>query len=155
MRHTYLFKEGSWEAKGTYYDQLNREYPVNGESTITHEEKLWINQSSIRLLGIDSSELVNRYQVVPFSGDVTEWSSFDPSMGLLYGRYIVVRDTIISNFRSEDGVYSGTECMIKLYEHKYQVRGFIFKGNSKVSSWSLTLTAKFDRGNWNDESERP
>jgi hypothetical protein len=155
LRHTYLFKEGAWESKGSYFDEENQPYPVVGESVITHEEKLWINQSSIKLLGLDSSEVVSRYQIVPFTGEVTGWRSFDPVMGALYGRYTVVHDTIISDFRSEDGLYSGTECLTKLYEHKYQVRGFTFKGDSRVSSWALTLRLKIDKGNWEGESDEP
>lgn len=141
MRHTYLFAEGTWSAVGNYFDEQNKAIPVEGESVITHYDNRWVNDSFMSLAGGTFSRTYNKYEIVPFKNEVTEWRSFNPALGVLYGRFMVVSDTIISNFLSEDGTFTGVECLIKLDDLTYLGRGFAFRGNEKLSSWAVTLKA--------------
>lgn len=148
MEHTYLYLEGIWGVKGHYYDEDNFPVPVNGRSEIHHRDGLWINESFMRVSGNEQEEVRNAYEIVPFASDFTVWNSVDRTMGRLIGKYMVVDDTIISTFLSEDGEFSGFECMIKKSDTRYLVRGFIFAGKRKLSSWVLELNSyKLIRGN--------
>ncbi|SFH41029.1 hypothetical protein SAMN05660649_05108 [Desulfotomaculum arcticum] len=52
---------------------------------------------------------------------------------------MVIEDTILSTYVSEDGDYSGPESLVKISDNLYKTKGFAFKGNSKLSSWSVEL----------------
>lgn len=60
-------------------------------------------------------------------------------MGKLIGKFMIIGDTILSSYISENGIYSGTECLYKIDETKYLNRGFAFNGENKLSSWEVTL----------------
>ncbi|MBP2655206.1 MAG: hypothetical protein H6Q73_2775 [Firmicutes bacterium] len=140
MKHTFIFLPGTWNVNGKYYDINGNETLVQGESVIIHSDNLWLNKGYMKLLGDEPIEIRNQYEIIPFQQDFTTWESFNPSIGRLTGRFMVVDDTIISLCVSEDGNYSGSECMIKVSDMLYKSRGFAFKDNEKLSSWSVELT---------------
>lgn len=139
MKHTFLLSEGSWIAKGNYYDELNNSITLEGKSVITHTEILWLNEGYMELQLENPIRFENRYEIVPFANDFTSWKSFNPALGILQGRFAIVDDTIISTYVSEDGQFSGVECMIKVNKSTYTSKGFAFNGTEKLSSWAVTL----------------
>ncbi|WP_092476202.1 hypothetical protein [Desulfotruncus arcticus] len=76
---------------------------------------------------------------MPIVNDFTTWQSYNPALGLLIGKFMVIEDTILSTYVSEDGDYSGPESLVKISDNLYKTKGFAFKGNSKLSSWSVEL----------------
>ena len=142
MRHTFLFEEGIWRAEGTYIDGANTSLQAEGFITITHTPERWINEGALKLLLAKPVEFQNRYEIVPFEEgrDYTTWKSFNPVIGQLAGRIVIVDDSLISVYTSEDGQYSGSEYLLQVSETVYANRGFAFKENEKISSWAVQLT---------------
>ena len=141
MHHTYLFHEGLWIVSGYYFDKTNRLIPMGGETRITHQENLWLVQSSMRIILEDPTSFHSDYEIVPFlpGRDYTTWQSFNPAMGKLLGRFAVVDDSIISFFQSEDGQFTGTEYWLKGDDTLYKNRGVLFERDQKGSSWIAEL----------------
>jgi len=140
MAHTFLFLEGTWIAKGNYFDKKNNITRAEGSTTITHQNKLWVNEGRMILMLDKPIELQNRYEIMPFENDFTSWKSYNPALGTLIGKFMVVEDTIISTYSTENGEYSGSECLIKISDTLYKAKGFAFKVESKLSSWSVELS---------------
>lgn len=139
MKHTFLFKEGVWLSQGTYCDENNNALNVEGRSEIIHQEKLWLNKSSMVLPGDKPVELKNDYEIAPFVNDVTGWKSVNPGLGTLIGRFAVVDDSILSLYSSESGEYFGTEFLTQISESEYIGKGVLYSAAGKVSSWSVRL----------------
>ena len=143
--HTFLFKEGLWTAKGLYYDEAMNPASLEGETRITHHPDVWLNESRM-ILERDGKrvEIENRYRVNPFAAgsDFTSWESFNPSLGILRGHFIIIADAILSSCTSTDSRYKGTEFLLQEAADRYINRGTLFSSNTKISSWALTLTRK-------------
>ncbi|MFA6411970.1 MAG: hypothetical protein WCW53_04680, partial [Syntrophales bacterium] len=86
-------------------DDQGRYHPVEGETTITHTDGLWINDSFMTLQGDKKVAYKTRYEIIPMerSQELTSWSSENPALGKMTGKFIIVDDSIISMFSSEDG----------------------------------------------------
>ena len=142
IEHTFLFQEGIWIAKGHYFDDMDRAFPLEGMTRIMHLETLWINEGEMEIkTGDNPIKIYNRYEIAPFKKDrnVTTWESQNPDLGILLGRFVIVGDTIISICHSENVEYSGAEIILKTDNIHYKNRGVLFKGNDKLSSWSIDL----------------
>ena len=137
--HTYLFREAFWAAEGMYRDTAGTEYPVEGESTITHGADSWSIEGSLRLFGDEKAAFVTSCRIAPFAqaAAYTSWVSDNPALGRMEGRFAVVEDMILSHFRSDDGLYGGSECFRRVNAHTYRSRGVLFKDGSLVSSWAV------------------
>lgn len=141
MNHTFLFKEAIWKAKGTYSDPNNNIIQVEGETKITHLKDKWSLEGYMKLLIDNPIEFQNNYEIVPFKDgkDFTNWKSYNPALGNLFGKFMIVSECLISSWMSEDKNYSGIETLIKVDYKLYHSRGFAFKGDEKLSSWSVEL----------------
>jgi len=139
--HPFLFAEGLWIARGYYIDAIGVLYPVDGESRIVHEGDAWINDSRMRLPANPPVEYRNRYVIVPFEEgtDCTSWVSENPALGRLRGTFILVDDTILSVYGTEDGRLRGTEALVRVSSILYRGRGCLMEGEKKVSSWAVEL----------------
>lgn len=84
----------------------------------------------------------NKYTIEPIGSgrDFTFWTSTNPALGILAGRFMIVSDTILSSYESEDGQYSGIESLIILDSETYRNRGFAFHNQNKLSSWEVELS---------------
>ncbi len=142
MEHTFLFQEGLWTTEGKYFDAESNIIPVKGESKITHLQDIWLNNGYMALFKDIPIEFQDKYKIVPFEDDkdMTTWESFNPSLGVLIGKFVVIDDSIISSFVAENGRYSGHECLTKVSDTEYKNIGVIFKGENKLYSWSVKLT---------------
>jgi len=141
MKHSYIFEEGNWKAEGLYFDHENNKVEVYGETTIQHLKYEWVLDGFMELKTDNPVRFFNKYSIKPISDkkDYTEWTSENPALGKLIGKFMIIGDTILSSYISENGIYSGTECLYKIDETKYLNRGFAFNGENKLSSWEVTL----------------
>ena len=139
--HTYLFKAGLWHAEGKYIDEGGRMHPVEGESRITHRNALWYNENEMKISGSQDIAFSNYYEIVPFHDgrDVTFWTSENDALGKLSGQFVLVGDTILSLYRSENAQYSGAEYLLRVSEINYRTWGTLFSGRDKLSSWTMRL----------------
>jgi len=142
VQHTFLFQEGLWIAGGLYFDDRDRSLPLEGKTRVTHLQGLWINEGAMELKsGADSVIIHNRYEIIPFEEDsaMTTWKSSNPATGPLLGRFVLVENAILSACRSESGNFTGSEFLLKLSDEHYLNRGVFFRGEEKLSSWSVEL----------------
>ena len=141
MEHTFLFQPGAWRAAGEYRDASGLAAPVDGDTHIRHEQKRWLFEGVLRVRGSRPALHHNRYEIEPFSPGArsTHWSSTNPAVGALRGRFILAGDAILSTYASPTGRYRGFECIQKLDEKRYAVRGALLDEDKVVSTWALEL----------------
>lgn len=139
--HTFLLEDGLWIARGYYIDSIGVLYPVNGESRIAHEGDRWINDSWMRIPADPPVEYRNRYVITPFDEgtDCTVWISENPALGRLRGTFVLVDDTILSVYGTEDGRLRGSEALLRVSSILYRGRGCLMEGEKKISSWAVEL----------------
>jgi len=142
MKHTFILQEGKWQATGHYFDDQGKAIPIEGSARITHLKQFWLNESRMKLLLEDKSiGIVNDYEITPFEegSDTTVWKSLNPSLGYLYGKFVIVGDSILSICASKQGTYTATEYLVKVADDHYRNMGAFFRGDQKVSSWEVEL----------------
>jgi hypothetical protein len=142
LQHTFLFEEGYWKASGYYYTETGQAYQVEGQVRIYHEDNLWINDGVMKVVGQESIEIRNRYEVIPWEEgqELTTWVSVNPGLGVLEGTFTITDDCIISAYKAEKGEFSGAEVLIQASADRYLNRGvLVYKGKEKLSSWSVEL----------------
>ena len=142
MKHTFILQEGKWQATGHYFDDQGKAIPIEGSARITHLKQFWLNESRMKLLLEDKPVgIVNDYEITPFEAgsDTTTWKCFNPSLGHLYGKFVIVGDSILSICDSKEGTYTATEYLVKITDDHYKNRGAFFRGDQKVSSWEIEL----------------
>ena len=141
-KHTYLFQEGAWVATGYFIDESGRNIPVGGESRITCAGNKYEIKSHMTAKHDDSKQFENNYEVwQPNDGDdFTEWVSLNSAIGKMRGKFVVVAESILSIFRSENGIYSGSEYLRRVDDTTYENRGFLFEGEKRLSSWVIELS---------------
>jgi hypothetical protein len=141
MKHTFLLREGLWVAEGEYYDENGNGYSTVGQSETTHQEEVWVNDGIIKVFFDEPVAFANRYEIEPFGTGKTSthWKSSNRLLGNLKGYFVIVGDSILSLFRSEDGRYSGTEWLQMVDEGTYQSRRVLLDGDRTLSSWAMEL----------------
>jgi hypothetical protein len=142
VTHTFFFQEGVWNARGHYIDDMDRILPLEGKVKITHLEGLWLNEGETEIkMGEKPIKISSRYEIIPpeEGKSHTTWESLSPDLGTLLGRVVIVDETIISMCRSKSGEYTGFEFHLKVSDIQYKNRGAFFKGDDKLSSWSVDL----------------
>jgi len=135
-------KEGNWRAEGEYRDASGRAAPVSGETVIRHEEKRWLFEGVLRVKGDRPALHHNRYEIEPFSPGArsTHWSSTNPAIGALRGRFVLSGDAILSFYSSPTGKYRGFECLQQRDASRYSARGTLLEEDKVISTWALELT---------------
>ena len=141
-RHTFLYVEARWLARGVYLNASGKRFAATGETRVSHGTDGWIGDGHIRLEGVTPLDLRNRYDIVPFppGSEVTTWSASEPGVGRIQGRFAVVGDTILSTWRSEDGTHTGVESLTRLSDRRYRARGAAFRGDQRLAAWRIELT---------------
>ncbi len=139
--HSYLFTEAKWKATGTYTDGDGISYNAVGEVIVKHSTGLWISDGIMNVKGLNDAEFQNNYEIIPFKEgkDFTTWKSLNPVFGLLTGRLVVIADSILSVYGSENGIITGSESLLQINNRLYRNWGFVFKGTDKLSSWTMDL----------------
>ena len=84
----------------------------------------------------------NRYEIEPFSpgARATHWSSTNPAIGALRGRFVLAGDAILSFYASPTGRYRGFECIQQRPDGRYSARGTLLEEDKILSTWALDLT---------------
>lgn len=136
-------REGTWRAEGEYRDASGRAAPVSGETSIRHEEKRWLFEGVLRVKGDRPALHHNRYEIEPFSPGArsTHWSSTNPAIGALRGRFVLSGDAILSFYSSPTGKYRGFECIQQRDAGHYSARGTLLEEDKVISTWALELTS--------------
>jgi hypothetical protein len=86
----------------------------------------------------------NRYEIEPFAAGArsTHWTSVNPAVGALRGRFVVAGDAILSFYSSPTGRYRGFECLQQRDAARYTVRGSFLDEDKLISSWAFELMKK-------------
>jgi|SRR5208283_265149 len=147
MKHTYLIEPGYWETRGKFIDEQGRKLPAQGYAKVTHsEEGAWLNDTSLRYLPPvgEAVEIKNNYNIMPFEkgADYTIWISDNKPLGRIVGKLILAGNSIIFMYYSENLEYAGVEIMKMVNKDTYKAAGHLFKGNKKISTWSVEMKRK-------------
>jgi len=142
LQHTFLFEEATWEATGTYYAESQQPIPASGKVKIIHEQDDWINEGVMELAIPSTQPIYNRYEIIPFESDKdsTSFTSLNPALGKIHGKFIIVGDTIISIYNTNDMTFRGTEFISKVNDDLYYAKGVLLHNDQKISSWDMKLT---------------
>lgn len=106
-----------------------------------HEPGKWRFEAVLRLRGDPARVTHNRYEIEPFAPGArsTHWSSTNPAIGALRGRFVVSGDAILSFYASPTGRYRGFECMTRHNDRTYSARGALLDEDKVISTWALEL----------------
>ncbi len=145
MQHTFLLTPGKWRAEGKYTDETDISSAAEGLITIEHAYSFWYYKSRIQLLERNEPEIKNDYKIQPWKqgSDFLNWSAEKTLMGRLKGKFLLIAETIISQFHSDEGEFVGSEVLLMQDDETYYNRGITFVGDHKLSAWSFTLKREF------------
>ncbi len=96
----------------------------------------------LRLRGDPTRVTHNRYEIEPFAegGRSTHWTSSNPAVGALRGRFVLAGDAILSFYSSPTGRYRGFESLKQETERLYSARGAMLDEDKVISTWALELS---------------
>ncbi len=141
MRHTFLFDSAIWVVHGEYTYSGHKPAKVEGEAVITHLEKKWMKESTIKILGSNPLEIIDACTINPLGGKetLTDWTSRNSVFGNMTGKYMVDGKRIISIYHSDDEEFTGTEYFFYVNKDLYRNLCVLFKKEARYSSWSLEI----------------
>lgn len=143
MRHTYFLITQNWTATGVYYDESGKTFPLRGEVSIVRDEAAWSLGGYLEVLFDAPVRFTNDYQIFSTTNQATlSWTSYNPALGALRGTFEFIGDCIVSSYRSEDGIYSGTETLMLKEDGTYFNVGVSFRAGARMSAWTATLCKK-------------
>jgi hypothetical protein len=133
----------TWRAEGEYCDAGGGKFAASGETTIRHEPNRWLFEAVLRLRGDPARVHHNRYDIQPIlpGARSTHWTSTNPAVGALRGRFVVSGDSILSFYASPTGRYRGFECLLQREQRRYSARGTLLDEDKVISTWALELTS--------------
>ncbi len=107
-----------------------------------HEATKWRFEAALRLRGDPARVTHNRYEIEPFAPGArsTHWTSTNPALGALRGRFVLCGDTILSFYASPTGRYRGFESLQKQPDGSYGARGAMLEEDKVIATWALLLT---------------
>ena len=140
--HTYLFEEGTWDVEGIFTDADGNPLPLEGAVTVTHTEENWTVCGNMLVQGDPPIEFENHTLIVPFAeGRIeTTWTSFNPELGELEGRFTLIEDTLFATFRNADGSLHGSEVLVQVDADSYENRGLLYQEGVLISTWAASLS---------------
>ena len=143
MDHTFLFQEWTWNGRGEYIDDTGKSLPFEGTARTFHEDDLWFHEGRMTLTpaGGQPVSFENRCEILPFEKGKTEtsWTTLNPDLGILTGRFVIVKEALLSFCRSENGLFTGYETLVRIDSETYDNWGTLFRGTDRISSWTLRL----------------
>ena len=97
----------------------------------------------LRLRGDPTRVQHNRYEIEPFSPGArsTHWTSSNPVVGALRGRFVISGDAILSLYDSPTGRFRGFECIQQRDPRRYSVRGTLLDEDKVISTWAMELSS--------------
>lgn len=141
VQHTFLLREGLWQAEGEFLDATGKAIAVAGEAQIKHYPDKWIYEGAMRTTASPPVEHRTVYEIQPFAPGnfATPWTSKSASFGTLHGRFILAGDVILSAYESATGRYRGQDSIIRRDDKRYSARGALFDGPKLLSAWTIEL----------------
>ncbi len=141
--HTYLMRPGAWRAAGLYWDERGVEITAEGASEMIHRPEVWELAGALRLLGPEPVTFTNTYRIepLPAGGRTTRFESHNPALGRITGRFTLIGDAILVTATSADGLHTSTECLTRIDDDRYRVRGVFARGEAVAGTWAMELTA--------------
>ena len=114
---------------------------MEGQVRIYHEDNLWINDGVMKVVGQESIEIRNRYEVIPWEEgqELTTWVSVNPGLGVLEGTFTITDDCIISAYKAERRVFGCRGFDPGQCGPLFKPGSLVYKGKEKLSSWSVEL----------------
>jgi hypothetical protein len=139
--HTYPFEPAVWEADGRFIDASGQVSPARGQVRIRHKGAVWVSTGVMRVLREPALEFTSTCTLEPMApgADTSAWSSENPVLGKCTGTFVLIADTIVSLYRSLDGIHTGTEVLLKVDDDHYVNRGVLLRDGDKVSAWAMDL----------------
>lgn len=139
--HTYLFEPARWEVSGVFVDASGQTLAMEGHAIVLHGDEIWSLTGKTHLTGEPTVEISNDCRIIPFPpGELqTTWTSQNPALGTLKGRFVIVGDTILSFFESDDHRYRGAEWLRRVDANTYENRGVVLEGDGLLSAWAADL----------------
>ena len=141
MEHTFLLRAGLWRVEGEFLDGIGNLSGVEGTAEVRHYPDKWIYEGVLRTLTPTPKETRTLYEVYPLASGAfaTHWTSSNPALGTLRGRFLVLGDAILSSYESATGRYRGQDTLLLRDERRYSARGALFDGARLLSAWSVEL----------------
>jgi len=130
--------------EGVYRDAAGTSYVAAGENAVRHEPQRWLFEAVLRLRGEPTRVQHNRYEIAPLlpGARSTHWSSNNPAVGALRGRFVIAGDAILSFYASPTGRIRGFESIQQRDEARYSVRGTLLEEDKVISTWALELARR-------------
>ena len=96
----------------------------------------------LRLRGDPTRVTHNRYEIEPFIAGArsTHWTSSNPAIGALRGRFVLAGDAILSFYGSPTGRYRGFECLKQRNDKLYSAHGALLDEDKVISTWAMELS---------------
>jgi hypothetical protein len=141
MNHTFVLREGFWVMEGEYYDEHGNKYSSVGQSETTHQRNVWIHEQIIKVFFDEPVAIARLLEIEPLATGMTStgWKSCNRILGNLKGRLIIVADSMLFLFRSEDAQYCGSEWLQMIGEGTYRSRRVVLNGDRVLASWVMDL----------------
>lgn len=139
-----LFVHGAaWQAEGWYVEEHGALLSAAGVTEIERGDEHWTVSAELRITLVDQPDMVfhNAYAFEPPEADTREvyWTSVNPFLGSMAGRFTVVADSIQSLGFAEDGHHIIHETYMLTEDDTYEVRGALSRDGETVGSWAVTL----------------
>ncbi len=143
-QHSFLLKEGVWDAEGKGYVAADgREMRINGRTTVRHPAPDRItNEGWMRLSSTPIPfEVWQRYEFRPSERPHT-WNfvSQNDRVGELTGEVVFWGPHAILHYASAKGRFRGSEWMTRVTDHEYTSTGKFIADGKAETIWSVRLT---------------
>ena len=141
MKHSYIFDSLCWKAEELTMMKMAAVFPSEAKWRLSTPGK-WSLDGFMEVEYSIPVRFTNTYEISSSEKRHTlNWKSYNPALGVLGGSFEVIGDCIISHYKSEDGMYSGTETLFYKDEKHYYNAGVSFCNGKKMSSWTAVLNA--------------
>ena len=148
VEHTFLLREGVWEAEGQgYVSAEGRESRITGRTTIRHPSPDVITSEGFMRLHTApiAFEVAQRFDFRP-SDRPNTWSfvSHNDRVGDMTGEVVFWGDHALIHYASAKGRFRGSELMTRVHDREYTSIGkFIVDGRAETV-WSVRLVRVAD-----------
>lgn len=140
MEHTYLFQNASWRAEGVYHTKEGKTYPMTGGSTLSRTADAWTLTGFLEVPLTPPARFENTYTISLTENPAElRWTSVNPALGTLEGRFTVLPGIITSAYTAADGVHSGSEMMMQVSEREYKMQGVLNEDGDPQDWWEGRL----------------
>lgn len=143
MNHTFLWREGVWQASGIFYDEKQKPIQATGRMEVSHLKDAWIAESFLEMDLNETLRITNRYKINPPSEETTaaSWTALNMALGPIKGNFAIVGDSIFSLFQTQGG-QNGSEYYRKINDNHYHNKGFLLEDGKVISSWEIDWKIK-------------